>query len=158
MFLALCQTKPDWSLTKSSKLVEASAQAKRCWLSQNTQCLGSIMPLTMFLHYLCNTKLHLWRILDIDWRKFWLLILVTLLRFHFFLNKGMKRELTNDIEPTLYSIIITAFEGWGVEGEEWRALAVEAVCSRRRQISTRAKVGSCPLTKMHCWNHYLIII
>ena len=26
VFLALCQTKPSWSLTKSSKLVEASAQ------------------------------------------------------------------------------------------------------------------------------------
>ena len=40
LFLALCQTKPRWSLTKSSKLLEASAQTKRCWLSQSAQCLG----------------------------------------------------------------------------------------------------------------------
>ena len=76
----------------------------------------------------------------------------------FFPNKGMKKKLTNDIEPTLHSIIITAFEGWGVEGGLWRALAVEAVCSSMSQISTRAKVGSCPLVKMQCWSHHLFII
>ena len=42
--LALCQTKPNWSLTKISKRVEASAlNFKRCWMSQSIQCLGSVV-------------------------------------------------------------------------------------------------------------------
>ena len=47
-FLALCQTKPSWSLTNISKLVEASGLNKRFWISQSIQCLGSNVPLAMF--------------------------------------------------------------------------------------------------------------
>ena len=43
-----CQTKPSWSLTKNSELIEASAQTYSCLLSQSTQCLGSVVPLAMF--------------------------------------------------------------------------------------------------------------
>ena len=38
-------------LTKISKLVEASALNLSCWMSQSTQCLGSVVPLAMFLVY-----------------------------------------------------------------------------------------------------------
>ena len=48
LFLAICQKKTSWSLTKISKLVEASPLNKRCWLSQSIQCLGSVLPLAMF--------------------------------------------------------------------------------------------------------------
>ena len=43
-----CQTKPSWSLTKNSELIEASALTYSCLLSQSTQCLGSVVPLAMF--------------------------------------------------------------------------------------------------------------
>ena len=40
--------KPSWNLTKNSRLVEAAALNKGCWLSESTQCLGSDVPLAMF--------------------------------------------------------------------------------------------------------------
>ena len=52
-FFALCQTKPSWSLTKISKLVEASALNERCWMSQSTHCLGSVVPMAMFFFWQC---------------------------------------------------------------------------------------------------------
>ena len=48
VFLALCQTKPSWSLTKISKLDEASALNWWCWMSQSTQCLGFVLPMAMY--------------------------------------------------------------------------------------------------------------
>ena len=53
VFLALCQTKPSWSLNKISKLFDPSAFNLRCWMIQSTaQCLGSVVPLAMFtLHF-----------------------------------------------------------------------------------------------------------
>ena len=49
VFLALCQTKPSRSLTKISKIVEASVLNSRSWLSQSTQYLGSVVPLALFV-------------------------------------------------------------------------------------------------------------
>ena len=49
VFLALCQTKPRWSLIKISKLDEAFALNKGRWVSQSTQCLWSVVPLAMLL-------------------------------------------------------------------------------------------------------------
>ena len=57
-FICLCQTKPSWSSTKTSKLVEASALNKRCWMSQRTQCLGSVVPLVMFDFQVPKKKSH----------------------------------------------------------------------------------------------------
>ena len=51
LFLTLCQYKSNWSLTKISKLVEASALNKRFWMSQSTQCLRSVMHWTIIFHY-----------------------------------------------------------------------------------------------------------
>jgi len=42
VFLDLCQTRPSWSLTKISKLVEAAVLNQRCWMSQSIQCLGPL--------------------------------------------------------------------------------------------------------------------
>ena len=39
---------PNKRLTKISKPVEASALKSSCWTSQSTQCLGSVVPLSMF--------------------------------------------------------------------------------------------------------------
>ena len=39
--------KPSWSLTRILKLVEAFGFNWRCWMSQNTQCLGSVLPLAI---------------------------------------------------------------------------------------------------------------
>ena len=39
--------KPSWNLAKNSRLVEATALNKGCWLSESTQCLGSDVPLAM---------------------------------------------------------------------------------------------------------------
>ena len=50
-FLALYQTKPSWSLTRISTLVEASALSSKCWMSRSTQCLGSAVPLAMLYFF-----------------------------------------------------------------------------------------------------------
>ena len=56
--LALCRTQRSWSLTKISKLVEASTLNWRCWMSQNYQCLWSIVPLAIISFWHKNiTKL-----------------------------------------------------------------------------------------------------
>ena len=48
VFLVLCQSKPRWSLTKISKLVEASALNWSYWMSLSYQCFGSAVPFAMF--------------------------------------------------------------------------------------------------------------
>ena len=53
MFFALCQTKPRWSLTKISKLVEVKVLNE----SHNTQCLGSVVPLAILTLCALNLKL-----------------------------------------------------------------------------------------------------
>ena len=53
-FIDLCQTKPSWSLTKISKLVEASSLNYREWMGQSSQCLGSAVPLAMFFYWRCR--------------------------------------------------------------------------------------------------------
>ena len=50
VFLDLCQTRPSWSLTKISKLVEAAALNQRCWMSQSIQSLGPLC-LVQFLYF-----------------------------------------------------------------------------------------------------------
>ena len=54
VFLALCQTKQSPSLTKISKLVEASALKLRCLMGQSTQCLGSVVPWAIFFETPCK--------------------------------------------------------------------------------------------------------
>ena len=58
VFLALCQTKQSWGLTKISKLVEASVLNKRWLMNQSTECLGSVVPLAWqcFLRHKYPTK------------------------------------------------------------------------------------------------------
>ena len=56
--------KTSWSLTNISKLVEASPLNKRCWLSQSIQCLGSVVPLAMFLY--CQRISVQWSL----WKKY----------------------------------------------------------------------------------------
>ena len=48
LFYFSCQTKPNWSLAKISKFFEAFSLNRRCWMSQGTQCLGSVVPLAIF--------------------------------------------------------------------------------------------------------------
>ena len=52
-FITLCQTKPRWSLTKISKLVEVKVLNE----SHNTQCLGSVVPLAILTLCALNLKL-----------------------------------------------------------------------------------------------------
>ena len=52
-FITLCQTKPRWSLTKISKLVEVKVLNE----SHNTQCLGSVVPFAILSLCALNLKL-----------------------------------------------------------------------------------------------------
>ena len=58
---ALCQIKPSWSFTETSKLVEASAFNLSCWMiHQSTQLHGFVVPLSMFCSLLSIIFIWLW--------------------------------------------------------------------------------------------------
>ena len=48
VLFALCQKKVGLSLIKIPKLFKTSALNERCWMSQSSQCLGSVVPLAMY--------------------------------------------------------------------------------------------------------------